>query len=209
MNEGVVDGQHQVAARCFVHQPLRLLGSCRHGLFHQDMLARHESAHGQMEMAGYRRCDGHGMDALVAQHLVEVVRHGDRRIACLHGVKALHAPIAHAYQACARRFAEIAHQVRAPVSISDNGNADHVALLSMSAGVPLARMRAGTPATVAWAGTSLVTTAPAPTRAPSPMVMPGRMVALEPMETPSSTTVGTTSQSASVCGSPSPRVARG
>ena len=41
--------------------------------------------------------------------------------------------------------------------------------------------RAGTPATMANGGTSCVTTAPAPTMAPRPMVTPGRIVALVPM----------------------------
>ena len=42
---------------------------------------------------------------------------------------------------------------------------------------------AGTPLTMVFSGTSLVTTAPAATMAPSPMVTPGRMVALEPIQT--------------------------
>ena len=46
--------------------------------------------------------------------------------------------------------------------------------------------------------TSLVTTLPAPMTAPSPTVMPQRMVALEPMEAPFLITVGMTCQSASV-----------
>src|ERR671922_1337484 len=50
-------------------------------------------------------------------------------------------------------------------------------------------IRAGFPTTTARAGTSLVTTAPAPIIAHSPMVMPQRMVALAPMEAPFRTTV--------------------
>src|SRR6185436_1896601 len=69
--------------------------------------------------------------------------------------------------------------------------------------------RAGTPATMAPAGTSLVTTAPAPTSAPAPMVTPPMMVALLPMEAPSSTFVSTICQSASVCRPPASLVARG
>jgi hypothetical protein len=45
-------------------------------------------------------------------------------------------------------------------------------------------IRAGLPATTELAGTSLVTTLPAPTMAFSPMVRPQRIVTLEPMERP-------------------------
>src|SRR5262249_42127207 len=69
--------------------------------------------------------------------------------------------------------------------------------------------RAGTPATTAWAGTSRVTTAPAPTTAPSPTVSPPRMVALLPIEARDRTSVRTTDQSASVWSAPSSVTALG
>ncbi len=43
--------------------------------------------------------------------------------------------------------------------------------------------RAGMPATIAFGGTSFVTTAPAPTIAPSPMVTPGRITDFAPSQT--------------------------
>ena len=49
--------------------------------------------------------------------------------------------------------------------------------------------RAGLPATTAPAGTSFVTTLPAPTVAPSPIVTPQKIVAFEPMEAPRFTSV--------------------
>src|SRR5262245_12303600 len=58
--------------------------------------------------------------------------------------------------------------------------------------------RAGLPATIAPAGTSLVTTLPAPTMARSPIVMPQSSVAPEPMDAPRLTSVGMHCQSASV-----------
>lgn len=58
------------------------------------------------------------------------------------------------------------------------------------------------------AGTSFVTTLPAPTIAFSPMVTLARMVAPEPMDAPVCTQVGSTAQSRSVCRLP-PVVARG
>ena len=48
---------------------------------------------------------------------------------------------------------------------------------------------AGLPNTTVLAGTSFVTTDPAPTNAPSPMVNPGRIVAFEPMLAPRRTKV--------------------
>src|SRR5919108_1775684 len=68
---------------------------------------------------------------------------------------------------------------------------------------------AGFPATMALGGTSLVTTLPAPIMAFSPTVIPHNNVALEPMEAPRFTTVGTHAQSVSVCNRPSALVARG
>src|SRR5208282_4704869 len=71
------------------------------------------------------------------------------------------------------------------------------------------RNRAGLPATMALAGTSFVTTLPAPTNAFSPMVMFARMVQPEPTEAPFFTRVLSTFQSDSVCRPPSAVVARG
>src|SRR5205085_7281990 len=55
--------------------------------------------------------------------------------------------------------------------------------------------RAGIPTTTEFAGTSCVTTAPAPTVAPGPMVTPQRMIAPLPIDAPRQTRVGTTCQS--------------
>src|SRR4030095_11755987 len=71
------------------------------------------------------------------------------------------------------------------------------------------RSRAGLPATTAFGGTFLVTTAPAPTIAFSPITMLERMVAPEPIDAPLQTRVGSTFQSCSVCSSPLAAVARG
>ena len=68
---------------------------------------------------------------------------------------------------------------------------------------------AGTPATTVFGETSLVTTDPAPIRAFSPIVIPHKMVALDPIEAPFFTMVLITFQSASVCGLPSALVALG
>ena len=68
---------------------------------------------------------------------------------------------------------------------------------------------AGLPATIVFAGTSRVTTLPAPTIAFSPIVKFARIVAPEPIEAPRFTSVFSTCQSASVCSPPSGVVARG
>src|SRR5580704_10831192 len=68
---------------------------------------------------------------------------------------------------------------------------------------------AGFPATIAFAGTSLVTTLPAPTMAFSPIVILLKIVQPEPMDAPLRTTVFSTFQSASVCNPPVVVAARG
>src|SRR5438093_12370809 len=65
------------------------------------------------------------------------------------------------------------------------------------------------PATIAFAGTSLVTTLPAPTIAFSPTMMLLSIVEPEPIDAPLLITVFSTFQSASVCSSPDAVVARG
>ena len=67
----------------------------------------------------------------------------------------------------------------------------------------------GFPATIAFGGTSLVTRQFAPMMAFSPIVTSHMIVAPDPMEAPFLTTVGRTTQSASVCGFPPPLVALG
>src|SRR5260370_17667940 len=69
--------------------------------------------------------------------------------------------------------------------------------------------RAGFPTTMAFAGTSLVTTLPAPTIAFSPIVTPERIVTPEPIDAPFLTIVHSTFQSFSLSNFPSPFAARG
>ena len=68
---------------------------------------------------------------------------------------------------------------------------------------------AGFPATIAFAGTSFVTTLPAPTIAFSPITTFGRIVEPEPIDARDFTRVFSTFQSCSVCNCPSSVVARG
>src|SRR5882724_1163172 len=68
---------------------------------------------------------------------------------------------------------------------------------------------AGFPATVEKGRTFLVTTEPAPIIAPSPMVIPQRIVTLDPMDAPIFINVFSIFQSLSVCIVPSLLVARG
>src|SRR5213076_50694 len=69
--------------------------------------------------------------------------------------------------------------------------------------------RAGLPATTAKAGTSRVTTAPAPTSARGEIVTPARIVALLPIAAPRHTNVRISRQSFSLLRWPSSVVARG
>src|SRR6202167_3490402 len=69
--------------------------------------------------------------------------------------------------------------------------------------------RAGKPATIAPAGTSRTTIAPAPTNAPAPISIPPITIAPLPIDAPLRTTVCSIFQSFSVCSPPSQPVARG
>ena len=68
---------------------------------------------------------------------------------------------------------------------------------------------AGLPATMVSAGTSRVTTLPAPTMARSPIVTLASTVAPEPIDAPFLTTVYSTFQSSALCRSPEAVVALG
>ena len=106
-------------------------------------------------------------------------------------------------------FREVSQQVGAPIATADHSDCRGCHEPD-SAGGPFGEItRAGFPATVACAGTSLVTTAPAPTMARSPMLRLQRITAPEPMLAPLPTTVGWTVQSSPVCNEPSGLVARG
>src|SRR5262249_2628930 len=90
---------------------------------------------------------------------------------------------------------EVADDVRAPVPVSNDSQSNHLALLCATSRASSAlsrtspRILAGTPATMANGGTSFVTTAPAPTSAPRPMVTPATMDTLTPDEDHDSTTM--------------------
>ena len=62
------------------------------------------------------------------QDVVEVVGDLDGRIAALHAGQALRSEVADRDQPRARRFAEVANQVRTPVAVADDRNADHLIL---------------------------------------------------------------------------------
>ena len=67
--------------------------------------------------------------------------------------------------------------------------------LQATAERPPLTTRAGTPATTQCGGTSFVTTAPAPMVAPSPIVIPHKMVAFDPIDARRQTRVRSTVQS--------------
>src|SRR5437867_7022125 len=82
-------------------------------------------------------------------------------------------------------------------------------LARLSAADEYFNTRAGLPTTTAFAGTSFVTTQPAPTIAFSPIVILDKIVAPEPIEAPLLTIVISTLQSPSLSSSPPPFVACG
>src|SRR5262245_25270722 len=69
--------------------------------------------------------------------------------------------------------------------------------------------RAGTPATIAWGGTSFVTTAPAATSAQAPTLTPATRIAPAPIAAPWPTSTRPSVQSSAPSGPPSGLTARG
>ena len=125
VHEGVVDGQHEAAAIGLVDQALRLLGRRRDRLLDEDVLAGLERPHRQVEVARDRRRDGDRVDARVVQHRAEVAGDLDGRKARLHAGEALRAEIAHRHETRSRRVPEVANEVRTPVAVPDDCNANH------------------------------------------------------------------------------------
>src|SRR5690242_4946647 len=162
------------------------------------MLARTQRRDRQVEMRRHGRGDDHCIDLRIVDELIGLITRLHARIKLLQRLESLVAQVAHARHGRTLRRHEVAHEVRAPVAVANDTDFDHLVRLRTS---PM--MRAGTPATIAKSGTSFVTTAPAPTRAFSPMVMPAMIVALLPMLARRLTFVFITCQSASVCNVPS------
>src|SRR5208283_3383061 len=106
-------------------------------------------------------------------------------------------------------------QPRAPLRAPDEASQDQETVFSSHwpcyffSSFTNLRNFAGFPATIAFAGTSLVTTLPAPTIALSPTVILLRIVDPEPIDAPLQILVFSTFQSASVCRPPPGAVARG
>src|SRR5262245_53563925 len=199
VDEGVVDEEHPLAPLRTVDELLRLERGLAHRLLQPQVLARLESRHAELEMGADWRRDGDRVDRGIAQELVEVGRHVQCGEPALYARQLGAVEIRHRCHLGPPCLGEVPNQVRTPVPVADDADPDHVVPLLLVSPIT----RAGTPATIAWAGTSRVTTAPAPTSAPSPMVTPPRIVALLPMEARALTSVLTTCQSASVWSSPS------
>src|ERR1700674_1184638 len=128
-----------------------------------------------------RRRNRDGIDPRVVQHRAQITGDFDGRGAGLHASKAIRPHIAHGHEPHTGQFPEIPDEVWTPIPVTDHCDANHALLLlielievSTAASFTRPITFAGTPATTAYAGTSRVTTAPAPTSAPSPIVIPAK-----------------------------------
>ena len=84
-------------------------------LLDEHVLARGQRAHRQVVMGGHRSHHRDRIEALVVQHLVEVLRLADGREAPPESVEHLRAQIAHPGGLRRGRLVEHANQVRPPV----------------------------------------------------------------------------------------------
>src|SRR6185436_18311076 len=151
----------------------------------------------------HRGRDHYRIDLRIVDQFVRIATRRESRVEFAQRRETLLAQIANTRDRRSGRGHKVSHEVRAPVAVADYTNSDHLFLRTS----PITR--AGTPATIAKSGTSFVTTAPAPIKALSPIVMPAMIVALLPILARRFTVVFTTCQSLSVCGVPSTLTALG
>src|SRR5262245_44645765 len=107
----------------------------------------------------HRCCDHDGVDAGISDERSRVGRGANARISTLCRRQPFRPAIADHLDACRCEIREVPDEIRTPVSVADDANADHA---RRSPPVARSNTRAGTPATVAPGATSRVTTAPAP-----------------------------------------------
>src|SRR5882757_3277640 len=145
------------------------------------MLSGMESLHNQVKMSSHGGSDDNGIDIRISEELAIISCYFDPRITCLHVRELLGPQIANRRHFRTWGFRKIANQVRTPVTIAYNTDSDH---RFFSCCFVSPTNLAGTPATIPLLGTLWVTTAPAPTKACSPIVTPHMISAPLPMEAP-------------------------
>ena len=158
VHESMIHRENKPATRGFVDQPLCLVRGRRHRLLDENVLSRHQRFQSETKMGRNGSGDGDGVNARIAQDLIEVVGDLDGWIAVLHGDQTVFPEVANLDEARALRFGKVSDEVRTPVAVAHHSNADHLILPDArtldeptSTGASLARptILAGTPATIA------------------------------------------------------------
>src|SRR5262249_43967472 len=148
-----------------------LFRSRGHRLFDEHMLSGAHGRQRQFEMRGHGCRNHDSVHRGIVNEIPLVGGYRHSRVSRLHLCELLGADRGGGSAASTGRFRDLAYVVRPPVPV-----ANHAARNPAVSCVRPCR-RAGTPATIASAGTSCVTTAPAPTSARSPIVTPHMMTA--------------------------------
>ena len=141
MYERMIHGEDETPAGGLIDHAARFIHRRGHRLFDKDMLAGHHGFHRQFEMGRNRRCDGHRMNAWIAQHLFEVAGDFHGRIARFDGRQPLRHKIANIEKLCVGHFRYVSDKIWAPIAVANYRYADHYTLLDkgISAGAPCAQ----------------------------------------------------------------------
>ncbi len=135
VQEGVAGHQHDAGPIREVDQIEALGGGRGQRLLDEDVLAGLQCGRGQVVMRGHGRGDHHGVDAVIGDHLREVLRRADGGIAPFDRLERLGSQIADRDQLCVRDLVEVADEIRAPVAEPDDGKTSHAATVGRRWGI--------------------------------------------------------------------------
>src|SRR5262249_17119782 len=141
----MVDHQNPFATCSLFDQPFTLLYRCSQWFFHQNMLPAVQSFHGEVKVGRHRRCNSNSINGRILEQ-VTMIRGGfDLWITSLHEGKSFRAEVAHGDYPRSGDLGKVAHQIRSPISITNDSDIDH-GLLSFCLTSPT--ILEGTPATI-------------------------------------------------------------
>src|SRR5579862_1478369 len=93
-----------------------------HGLFDKDMFTGEQTGFGHREVRFDGGRNDYTVQADAVQHVLEIIGPFHLRVQRAEVVEAIHIEVAHNLQAAIRQRTEVANEVRAPISASDNTN---------------------------------------------------------------------------------------
>ena len=129
VHERVINREHQLATFSFIDESLRLFSGRRNWFFNKHMLPGLQRAQREIEVTRHGRRDGDGVDARIVQDIAEVRGNLNSRVPALHPGETICLEVAHGHQPHPRRLPEVSNEVRTPVPVACDRNANHLLLL--------------------------------------------------------------------------------